>query len=74
MSTDLENIKALIDFDNPEEDLVFRAIFSEAGENEQRGFLNAFSPEEIQRMAASPNIDNWLQPHQEWIKFAASKL
>jgi hypothetical protein len=74
MNSDVDNIKALIDFDNPDEDLVMRAIFWEAKSGEHRGFTDAFTSEEIQRMAASPTIDEWLEQHRDWIRHTVAGL
>lgn len=72
MNLELNNLKALIDFNNPDEDLVIRAIFLNAQSGDHRGFTDAFSKEEIQTMAASPGINNWLQHHREWLLHTAS--
>lgn len=57
-----------INFDNPCEDEVVRAIFHEAKSNELRGFTDVFSDEEIVRMGTAKNIwSEWSKENRDWL-------
>lgn len=64
--------KDLIDFDNPEEDLVFNLLFArEDGDTSTYNLTDVYTAEEILRMAASSAVDNWVPFHREWIESEA---
>lgn len=59
---------ALINFDEPDEAVVMRAIFHEAASNEPRGFSDAFTSEQILHMGASQHVlEHWSEHNRSWL-------
>jgi hypothetical protein len=67
--------KHLIDYNNPEEDLVFNLIFArDRGDTSFYKFSDIFTDEEILKMASSSSVENWMPLHQEWLKTEAAEI
>jgi hypothetical protein len=67
--------KEIIDFDNPEEDLVFNLLFArEDGDTTTYNLTDVYTPEEILRMAASSAVDSWMPFHRQWLESEANLI
>lgn len=62
----LDEIKSQIDLDSPDEHMVMKAVFFEAG-NSLKGFLDVFTEEEVVKMWQSDNIWSWTQSNRDWL-------
>lgn len=65
--------KAQINFQDPDERQVMRAIFANVPSNEPRGFRDVFTDLEILTMAASPLVE-WSHVNRAWIRQTAGAL
>lgn len=63
----LEVFKSKINFNDPDECDVIRAIYFEADTITSRGFLDVFSEDEIFQMFNSDGIWIWSQRNRDWL-------